>query len=423
MSLRFARPAIARFSAIAGLILLPAMLAAQEGALTTDVLDRFVTAHDRERELLVETEPKIAEIEERIRKFRECKTAFEAAGSMTSSRLGGLAARAGMRARCGANSEGDIAKEKKQLTDKATADAAVASGFTVPQFGRLRTRLERIYANDDRAGLSAPEVVAVDSRAARFANVFGGSGATSADARAVADAMASLGVAMGGAAGARTMPGQWTADLSWMYVNSMFAMMYGTGANVFDKPYLPGQWTRWEMQGDDDESKQMVERAFLMATADGGEWWRFKSISTSRERNRVVADTVILEGLFKRMSEGTQQLVRMRGKMPGETEANEMLVPQNMSTLSTWGMFGARPTPESVAGATVGTESIRTPAGSFTAKRVRFGSPDGRQEWWTTDQVPGGWVKYRVSESDTEVSFVMELVAHGTGAKSELGVR
>jgi len=37
--------------------------------------------------------------------------------------------------------------------------------------------------------------------------------------------------------------------------------------------------------------------------------------------------------------------------------------------------------------------------------------------------VPGGWVKYRVSESDTEVNYVMELVAHGTGAKSELGVR
>jgi hypothetical protein len=94
-----------------------------------------------------------------------------------------------------------------------------------------------------------------------------------------------------------------------------------------------------------------------------------------------------------------------------------------MSTVNMWGMFGARPTPESVAGATVGTESLRTPAGSFTAKRVRFGTPGGRQEWWITDQVPGGWVKYRVSESDTEVNYVMELVAHGTGAKSELGVR
>lgn len=414
---------LGRLAAIAGLMLLPSMLMAQEAALTTDVLDRFVTAYDRERELLVEAEPKIAEIEERIRKFRECKTAFEAAGSMSGSRLGGLAARAGIRARCGANSENDIAKEKKQVTDKATADAVAASGFTVQSYSRLRTRLERIYANGDRAGLSAPEVEAVDSRAARFASVFGGAGVTSADAKAVADAMASLGVAMGGAGGARTMPGQWTADISWLYVNSMFAMMYGTGANVFDKPYQPGQWTRWQMQGEDEDEKQVVERAFLMTAPDGGEWWRFKSITTSRDGNRVVADTVVLEGLFKRMSEGAQQLVRMRGKMPGDREPNEMMVPQNMSTVNTWGMFGTRPTPESVEGATVGTESLRTPAGSFTAKRIRFGSPGGRQEWWTTDQVPGGWVKYRVSESDTEVNFTMELVAHGTGAKSELGVR
>lgn len=414
---------IANLMAIIGLVVGPSLAVAQEGALTVEVLDRFVTAYDRERELLTEAEPKLAEIEERIRKFRECKTAFEAAGSMSGSRLGGLAARAGIRARCGANSEADIAKEKKQVTDKATSDAATASGFTVTSYSRLRTRLERIYANGDRAGLSAPEIEAVDSRAARFANVFGGSGVTSADARAVADAMASLGAAMGGAAGARVMPGQWTADASWMYVNHMFAMMYGTGANVFDKPYQPGQWTRWQMQGEDEDDKQVVERAYLMATADGGEWWRFKSISTSREGNRVVADTIVLEGLFKRMSEGTQQLVRMRGKMPGEREPNEMMVPQNMSTVNTWGMFGTRPTPESVEGATVGTETLRTPAGSFTAKRVRFGTPGGRQEWWITDQVPGGWVKYRVSESDDEVNYVMELVAHGTGAKSELGVR
>ena len=411
----------ARLLGLLGLILSPLIATAQDGPLTVEVLDRFVTAHDRERELLTAAEPKLAEIDERIRKFRECKTAFEAAGSMSGSRLGGLAARAGIRARCGANSEADIAKEKKQVTDKATADAAAAAGFTVVNYTRLRTRLERIYANGDRAGLSAPEIEAVESREPRFANIFG-VGVTSADARAVADAIASLGVAMGGA-GARVMPGQWTADASWMYVNHMFAMMYGTGANVFDQPYQPGQWTRWLMQGDDEDEQQTVERAFLMATPDGGEWWRFKSITTSREGNRTVADTVVLEGLFKRVSEGTQQLVRMRGKMPGDREPNEMMVPQNMSTVNTWGMFGTRPTAESVEGATVGTETIRTPAGSFTAKHVRFGTPGGRQEWWTTTQVPGGWVKYRVSESDTEVNYVMELVAHGTGAKSELGVR
>ena len=413
---------IVRMVAVLGLLWSPSVGSTQESPLTTEILDRFVTAHDRERELLAEAQPKLAEIDERVRKFRECKTAFEAAGSMSGSRLGGLAARAGIRARCGANSEADIVKERKQVTDKATSDAATASGFTVVSYTRLRTRLERIYANGDRAGLSAPEIEAVESREPRFANIFG-VGVTSADARAVADALNSIGVTMGRPSGARAMPGQWTADASWAYVNYMFVMLYGAGANVVDTPYAPGQWTRWHIQAEDQEDRQMIERAFLGSTPDGGEWWRLKSITTSREGNREVADTIVFEGLFKPVADGTQQVVRMRRKMPGDREPSEMLIPQDRSKVNTWGMFESRPTPESLEGATMGTETIRTPAGSFTAKRVRFGNPGGQREWWTSNQVPGGWVKYRVTESEGGEEFVMELVAHGTGAKSELGVR
>jgi hypothetical protein len=125
------------------------------------------------------------------------------------------------------------------------------------------------------------------------------------------------------------------------------------------------------------------------------------------------------------MGEGAQQLVRMRGKMPGDSEANELMVPEHMTQVRTLGMFGTRPTKESVDGATVGTETVTTAAGSFAAKLVRFGGGGGRQEWWLTDAVPGGWVRYRASaaDADADESFVMELVAHGTGATSELGVK
>lgn len=409
---------------VTALLLAPASMAAQAEPLTTDLLDRWVTAHDREKEALTAAEPRIREVDEKIRKFRECKTAFEAAGSVSGSRLGGLAARAGIRARCGANSEADIEKEKKAITDRATADAVAAGSLTVPQYTRLRTRLERIYAYGDRAGLTAPENEAVDARRERFASIFGGAGVTSADARAVAGAIESLGNAMGRAGmGSRMMPGQWTADASWLYIHGLFGMMYSSGASAFDGPYQPGQWTRWEMRGDGSDEKQIIERAFLATTEDGGEWWRIKTINTYRDGNRAMADTVILEGLFKKIGDGVQQIVRMRGKMPGDREPNEMMVPENMTTVSTLGTFGTRPTRESVAGATVGTESVRTPAGTFSARLVRFGGAGGRQEWWLTDQVPGGWVKYRASGGDGTEGGVMELIAHGTGAKSELGVR
>lgn len=393
------------------LVVAPIAIGAQEITLTTDVLDRYVTAHDKEREDLAALDPRLREIDQRIRRFRECKIAFEAAGSASRSRLGGLAARAGIRARCGANNEEDIAKEKDELREAATAGAARASGFTVPQFARLRTRLERIYGYGDRAGLSAPELEAVNARTERFASIYGGG-------QAIADAVAGLG---GGAAGAsgRPMPGQWTPDISWMYIGQMFGMMYATGANVFDGEYDPGEWTRWSMRGSDDDNSTTVERAFISRGEDGAEWWRYKTIYSQENR----ADTIVIEGLFKPAGEGMQTLVRMRGRMPGDTEANELMVPEHMTTLSSLGMFGSRPTKESVDGATVGTESVTTPSGSFTAKRVRFGGAGGRQEWWLTEQVPGGWVKYQVTPTDGEGSFVMELIGHGTGARSELGVQ
>ena len=390
-------------------------LAAQDLEITTDVLDRYVNAYDQEREELAALDPKLREVDERIRKFRDCRIAFEAAGSATRSRLGGLAARAGVRARCGANNEQEIAKEKDDLRAEATARAARGAGFSVPDFSRLRTRLERIYTYGDRAGLRDSERAALDARAERFGSIYG----AGAGMRQVAEALGSLG---GGAAG-RVMPGQWTVDLSWIYIGQLFGMMYATGANVFDSPYQPGQWTRWEMRGSDDDARYTVERAFLSRADDGGEWWRFKSVSSYKDGNRTAADTVTMEGLFRPEGEGVQQLVRMRGKMPGEREANELMVPQHMTTLSSLGMFGMRPTQESVDGATVGTESVTTPAGSFSAKLVRFGGIGGRQEWWLSDQVPGGWVRYKVSASEGEESFVMELVGHGSGATSELGSR
>lgn len=392
-------------STFVALLLTAVPVVAQEITLTTDVLDRYVTSYDKEREEIAALDPKLREIDQRIRRFRECKIAFEAAGSASRSRLGALAARAGIRARCGANSEADIEREKTVIREQATQRAAQAGNFTVPVFQRLGIRLERIYAYGDRAGLSAPEIEAVDARRERFGSIYGVSAA------AVEAAIGGLGR---GATG-RPVPGQWTADYTWLYIGQLWGMMYGTGANVFDEEYQPGQWTRWELTSGDDDDKAIVERAFISKDEDGREWWRYKSVMSG--------DTIVLEGLFKDAGDGLQELVRMRGRMPGEKEPNEMMVPENMTMLQAWGMFRTRPTKESVDGATVGTENLTTPAGTFSAKRVRFGSTGGRQEWWLSSTVPGGWVQYTVNAEDKDDGFRMRLIAHGTGATSELGSR
>ncbi|MBI3081517.1 MAG: hypothetical protein HYY94_01120, partial [Gemmatimonadetes bacterium] len=86
-----------------------------------------------------------------------------------------------------------------------------------------------------------------------------------------------------------------------------------------------------------------------------------------------------------------------------------------------------------------GTPSLTTPAGTFATRHIRFRANDGGTlEWWLSEQVPGGQAKFVHTEPAAEAEAepaeegkqactvnltTMELIAKGTGAKSELGVK
>lgn len=153
-----------------------------------------------------------------------------------------------------------------------------------------------------------------------------------------------------------------------------------------------------------------MERAFLARTEDGEEWWRVRYTDRSGEE----AGEIVLEGLF---SADRSELIRLRARMPGEEEASEMPIQEG-----TYGYIPPRPlTEESLEGATVGMAEVRVPAGVFNARHVRFGTGAGALEWWLSERVPGGLVRYTTHQHDGE-SVTVELAGHGTGATSELGV-
>ena len=137
-----------------------------------------------------------------------------------------------------------------------------------------------------------------------------------------------------------------------------------------------------------------------------------------------MTDTVVIEAQYKPTSPYTRELVRVRAKLPGNKDPQELMVPAGMGMINYNGMFTTRPTKESIDGATVGTEKVDTKAGSFTAKHVRFGNGGGNLDWWLTPDAPGGWVKFTggASGGDKKDLYSMELVGKGTGAKSELGI-
>ena len=378
--------------------LAPSLHAQRQTDINADMLDRLLRGYKAEQTEVAKVDPQLKAAEDKLAKFIACRKDFEAAANASGSAVAGFAARLAMRAKCGASSEDDFVKDRDKILEGPDNAGAKAANLKLADYRSNRDRIKD-YLRGDRNGFSKGSLDLFGSREAELSSAFGISAAANASA-------APAGVGPRGAGA----PGVWTMDFAWAYIGQLFAVQYLSGATMFETTYQPGQWTKWQITTAGDNEKQTVERAFLFTTADGGEWWRMKTTSGS--------DTVVFEGLFKPMGDTVKQLVRMRGKFPGNAEAQEMIVPQAMSMMSSAGSLGGRPTAESVAGATVGTET----AAGVSARHVRYGTGAGTLDWWLSDARPGGWVRFSASDQDKKEMYRMEMTEQGTGATSELGV-
>lgn len=248
-------------------------------------------------------------------------------------------------------------------------------------------------------------------------------GCSSVVDQAVGSAASAAGEAAGREVGERlgqmlvaSFPDSWTPRYTNAYVSYMFGVAFHSGSYSVtgEDVYEPGEWTRWRMVSSGEQTPTLIERAFLARNDEGQEWWRVKYENTED------GEEIVLEGLF---SADRSELLRLRGKFPGE-EAREMPVEE--------GTYGyaepTRLTEESVEGATVGTESINVPAGTFEARHVEYGVAGSTLEWWLSDEVPGQMVRYLRQAGGggqgaaTPQTWTAELADYGTGAESELGV-
>lgn len=228
-----------------------------------------------------------------------------------------------------------------------------------------------------------------------------------------------VGERIGEAAGAMIVarfPDNWTNQWMNIYTGYLFNVAFHAGSySVTEDAYDPGEWTRWQMLENDEPTGAFIERALLARTEEGNEWWHVTY------ENAETEEAIVLEGLF---SPDREELLRLRGQFPGE-EPQEMPVEEG-----TYGYAQPRTlTPESIEGATVGTESVEVPAGTFEAQHVRYGAAGATLEWWMDEAVPGDLVKYlrradteTSEDAETPASWVVELEAYGEGAESELGV-
>jgi hypothetical protein len=386
---------------------------AQDMALTDPVLDQFITGLNAERAELDKVGAQLTEIDDKIAKFKECSELLKEAGGLGGK--SGLAAKVAMKAKCGATSDDGMRKDRAKLLDQPEKIGAAAAGMKRGDYAHMKERVTG-YLNGAR-NYSSAELKALNARAQALSDAMriplSAANANNED----------RGTGISGRIG-NAIAGQvrmFTPDMTWAYVSYLWGMMYMSGATMFEQPYKPGQWTKWEIKdASQADTKMVLERALLSREGDGSEWWRIKSINVSPESS----DTITLESQFKKMDESgiAMQVVRMRGKLPGDTEGKELMVPQHLSMLSMTA-FPFKPTPESVAGATVGTESIKVGSSSYSSKHVKFGAGGGNMEWWLADNAPGGVVRIQFTGQEKDEKWIMEMVGAGSGAKSELGVK
>ncbi|MGM0578461.1 MAG: hypothetical protein ACQEXJ_22245 [Myxococcota bacterium] len=211
---------------------------------------------------------------------------------------------------------------------------------------------------------------------------------------AVGDRVGAAAAAHVGASLDRVTPG-----LVQAYTKALFmVVLYHGGYELGLDAYEPGDWTRWTVEQGAEE--QTYEKAFLARTDEGEEWWRIEVHETD---DGGESQEFIAEALFAAPESEDHQvrdLLRLRVKYPDEEQPEEVPVTEDEAG---WHLQTTRLTEESIEGATVGTETIAVPAGTFTADKVRYGHPGGAMIWWLNDDVVGGVVRYqRVAKQQGE---------------------
>jgi hypothetical protein len=197
---------------------------------------------------------------------------------------------------------------------------------------------------------------------------------------------------------------QWN---QFMIMQAQMAFNYAFSAGGLwagQQGYETGEYTKfkWTMEGNDPI---VMERAYLKELEDGKQWWR---VTWEDSEGSWIWEALI--------DPDSSQMVRMRAR---DADGNEGEVPVSGQAVY---MPPAELTKESVQGATVGTERITVPAGTFQADHVVYmaATGEGQVEFWLAPKVPGGVVKYLISQKGEGTVWASDLVEYGANAKTVL---
>jgi hypothetical protein len=191
-----------------------------------------------------------------------------------------------------------------------------------------------------------------------------------------------------------------------MIAGNMFNYAFNVHGYWLGRHYKPGEWTRWQVSSKDDKDLHQMEKAYLKKETDGKEWWRVAYVDKE--------DGATFEGQF---ASGLGEMLRLRGRFSANEQPQEFPVTQGKvykpaKHVDAAGMKGIQSK----------KETITVPAGTFATTHYTYSpAPSEISEWWLSDQVPGGAVKYSFREGkDSPNHFEMVLQKFGQGATTVL---
>jgi hypothetical protein len=204
-----------------------------------------------------------------------------------------------------------------------------------------------------------------------------------------------------------------------MQFSSVYLSSVMVGGYASDEGYAAGQGTSWRIV-DKSPSKSetmTVERALLAERADGSKWWSlsYASGGTSVYYEYLAGkDADVLEFKYKDQDSGEIRTYVEPTKQ-AEASPSPSAAPATRSTL------------ESLKASSSGVESVSVPAGDYEADKVHSDYTDGESgktssyDWWIASGVPGGLVKYSMSNGDAGESITGELLAVKGGYAPKYG--
>jgi hypothetical protein len=181
---------------------------------------------------------------------------------------------------------------------------------------------------------------------------------------------------------------------------SIAQAQFGKGAGPsFRSDFNPvvGGWSEYQMKAKGETPTKMK---IAIVGKEGDAYW-FESVMEGGREGRMISKMLVSGN-----PEDSKNVKRMIVKM-GQEPAMEMPV-QMMGQ-------GARPQAQADKGKFTdkGTETIKVPAGSFTARHLQFQDAGGAVDTWIYKDVsPYGMIKSQSKD------FEMVLTGYGTGAKT-----